>query len=98
MVAKDRLDIVHGGVHEIAAVAAMDVDVDEARRDVEAACVDALSVRRHEPRLKLPGVLDAPGAADEHSARHQSRVCNQHSIVKDLRFGHRRSVSFRYTQ
>jgi len=80
--AEDPLDVVAGGVHEVAAAAAVDVEIDEARRDVASAGVDRLGSGGR--RAARAGLLDPPLADHHRAVANLARIRDQGAIEEIL--------------
>src|SRR5437667_11588254 len=84
MVAEYGLDVGSRAVHEVAAGAAVDVDVDEAGRDVQPSGVDAFGGGRNHAGGVGAHVLDAARADDQHSIRDEAAIGDDRAVVEDL--------------
>src|ERR1700722_11152979 len=84
MVAEHRLDIARSGVHKVASRAAVDVYVDKTRRNIKAARIDQLGVRRDNSGIVRRDLLDPAFSHYDHPVRDQPAIGNHRSIVKDL--------------
>ncbi len=67
VIAEYGLHVRGRSIHEVTTRAAVDVDVHEARRNVEACGVDPLRIRRDQPRIVSSHVFDAAQPRDHHA-------------------------------